>query len=186
MNAIRRIFIEHGKKDYIGEVGINQLEHALQAAYLGEQCKESPDLVVACLLHDVGHLRVFDDPSLATMGDYGVQGHENIGADWLGSIGFPKRVCSMVRNHVNCKRYGCFKTPGYYDRLSDASKQTLKYQGGSMTEQEALEFEQDPTFKESMMLRVYENGAKVPNAQTPSLEYYLKYYVEPMLESGST
>lgn len=176
-DKIYNLFDQHGKKDYIGEVGINQLEHALQAAYLAEQSGESSNLIVACLLHDVGHLRVFDDPTLETMGDYGVSGHENVGADWLKSLGFSEPIVEMVRNHVNCKRYNCYKHESYYNRLSDASKETLKYQGGPMSQEEALAFEKNPYFKDSMMLRVYENDAKVPNADTPSLKYFVDTYI---------
>ena len=44
-----------GQNQY-GKEAINQLEHALQCADLAEQAGETPQTVVASLLHDLGHL----------------------------------------------------------------------------------------------------------------------------------
>ena len=52
---IGRLFSERGGSLYGGE-GVTQLEHGLQAAFLAEEEGASDELVVASLLHDVGHL----------------------------------------------------------------------------------------------------------------------------------
>jgi len=46
-----------GQNQY-GMEAINQLEHALQCANLAEKAGETPETIVASLLHDLGHLLV--------------------------------------------------------------------------------------------------------------------------------
>ncbi|MCA9202679.1 MAG: metal-dependent phosphohydrolase, partial [Planctomycetales bacterium] len=49
------LFEQRGDSQYGGEA-VSQLEHALQAAMLAERESASAELIVAALLHDVGHL----------------------------------------------------------------------------------------------------------------------------------
>ena len=58
---------------------------------------------------------------------YGTYNHENIGADWLRNLGFSKKVCAIVRNHVKAKRYKCTINKEYYNKLSLASKATFEF-----------------------------------------------------------
>ena len=44
----------HGQSSY--DPSVSQLEHALQTAHLAQQESQLPHLVVASLLHDIGHL----------------------------------------------------------------------------------------------------------------------------------
>ena len=44
-----------GRAQY-GMEAVSQLEHALQCAFLAERANETPDTIVAALLHDLGHL----------------------------------------------------------------------------------------------------------------------------------
>ena len=56
--AVERIFgilEQNGGDQYDGEA-VSQLEHALQCAYLAEHSGAPTKLVVAALLHDIGHL----------------------------------------------------------------------------------------------------------------------------------
>jgi predicted HD phosphohydrolase len=57
----------------------------------------------------------------------GVVDHEHVGAAFLAALGFPTRIQDMVRNHISAKRYLCCAQPDYYDKLSEASKVTLRY-----------------------------------------------------------
>ena len=56
-----------------------------------------------------------------------------------------------------------YRYPHYYDELSEASKQTLEYQGGKMRPQEAEEFECDPLFNSYILLRRWDELAKETN-----------------------
>ncbi|CAE7537135.1 unnamed protein product, partial [Symbiodinium microadriaticum] len=69
--------------------------------------------------------------------------------------------------------YLCFSQPEYYDKLSDASKTTLKYQGGIMSLEEACAFESDPCHQIYVLMRQWDEQAKVPGKQVPSLESYM-------------
>ena len=57
MNAIeevRDLFERRGSEAHFGE-GVSILEHSLQTAWLAEQAGAGPHLMVAALLHDIGH-----------------------------------------------------------------------------------------------------------------------------------
>jgi len=161
--------------DYIGEA-VSQLEHALQCAKLAHDSGADDDTVLAALLHDVGHLPLGvdqDESSLSRMGHVGVHHHEQLGASWLLLMGFSDKVAQLVRGHVLAKRYLVWKCELYSARLSPASKLTLEYQGGPMSDAEAAAFEQDPLFGTILKLRSWDDKAKVVGAQVPDLDYYM-------------
>jgi predicted HD phosphohydrolase len=97
------------------------------------------------------------------MGGFGTKSHEKIGADYLRQKGFPERIARLVENHVQAKRYLTFISPDYYNKLSDASKKTLEFQGGRMNRQEADNFEKDPLFDLSIRMRHWDEKAKEIN-----------------------
>lgn len=164
-----RILIEAHDREYIGEA-VSQQEHALQAAQLAAQSGADEETVLAALFHDIGHLCAL--PGAEMMGHAGVKGHERIGAAYLRELGFSAKVAALVEAHVMVKRYLTFKDPGYYARLSDASRTTLRYQGGPMDAAEAAAFEGDPLFREKCLLRNWDEEAKVVGWQVPNVEYY--------------
>mmetsp|Transcript_10985 Transcript_10985/g.13297 ORF Transcript_10985/g.13297 Transcript_10985/m.13297 type:complete len:471 (+) Transcript_10985:302-1714(+) len=173
-NEIKKLFGQVGGLDYIGE-DVTQLEHALQAAKCAKDAGFDNDTVLGALLHDVGHLMGLVDDSMKQMdGNLGVVDHERVGASFLVTLGLPSKTCELVRRHVDAKRYLCFKKPNYYNKLSEASKGTLKQQGGPMSEEEAMKFEQDPLMDTIIKLRTWDEAAKVvnPSFQVPQLEAY--------------
>jgi predicted HD phosphohydrolase len=98
--------------------------------------------------------------------------HEKLGADYLRSKGFSESIASLVENHVQAKRYLTFRYPEYYANLSPASKKTLEFQGGIMTQDEAIAFEADPLFELHIKLRRWDEKAKLENQPLPSLDKY--------------
>lgn len=68
------------------------------------------EIVLAALLHDIGHLKGLEVTS-ERMGDCGVARHEKIGAEFLLSLGFSEKVATLVRRHVDAKRYLCRRQP---------------------------------------------------------------------------
>lgn len=94
------------------------------------------------------------------MGGFGVVSHERLGADYLRRAGFSERLARLVEYHVQAKRYLTFKDPGYYQRLSEASRRTLEYQGGVMSAAEAAAFELDPLWAVSLRMRHWDEQAK--------------------------
>jgi phosphonate degradation associated HDIG domain protein len=162
------LFRANGDSLYGGE-SVSQLEHALQTASFAEQSAATDDLIVAALLHDIGHL-LHDLPHDAP--EHGIDDvHEMLGFEWLEDR-FPESVSIPVRNHVAAKRYLCAVDASYFGRLSPASVVSLSLQGGRMSKEEQLQFETSPFFNESLQLRRWDDEAKVPGMATPSLEYY--------------
>lgn len=149
------LYERHGADDYIGEA-ITQIEHMSQAAQLAMAEGFDDEVVLAAFFHDIGHLCGGD----ASMGGYGVVSHERIGAEYLRRCGFGERMARLVQYHVEAKRYLTLRQPGYYQRLSEASRRTLEYQGGVMSEAEADAFERDPLFSVSLRMREWDERAK--------------------------
>ena len=55
VDDIFTLFAQRGSAAYFGET-ISQLEHALQTAYQADQDHAPDHVVVAALLHDIGHV----------------------------------------------------------------------------------------------------------------------------------
>jgi [1-hydroxy-2-(trimethylamino)ethyl]phosphonate dioxygenase len=168
VDTIMDLFARRGAAAYHGEA-VSQAEHALQAAYLAE-LEGAPDrLVVAALLHDVGHLLDGQDEDLA---DRGVDGrHEEAGCAWL-ALHFGPEVTEPIRLHVAAKRYLCAVSPAYLGSLSPASRLSLSLQGGTMNEAERAEFVSNPAHSDALKLRHYDDTAKVPGLDVPGLAHY--------------
>ncbi|MFN3238586.1 MAG: phytanoyl-CoA dioxygenase family protein [Pseudomonadales bacterium] len=171
---LQKLFARAATADYIGEP-VTQEQHALQAAALATRSGDE-ELILAALCHDVGHLCFPDAPAMANVG---ILEHELLGSDYLRALGFSKRVAGLVAGHVAAKRYLVATQPGYGSKLSAASQTTLDYQGGPMSKQEVIEFEQHPDFKAMLQLRAWDEQAKEPSLPTPVPEF--EAYV-PMIE----
>lgn len=155
--------------NYIGE-SVSQLEHALQCAYFAEQSGHSEDVILACLFHDIGHFASHSKQH--HMAELGVVNHEWIGAQLAYEVGFSAKVALLIGHHVNAKRYLASKKSNYYERLSEASKRTLDFQGGPMPEEEMRRFEQHPFFKEILQVRINDEKGKEVELNVPGLDYY--------------
>lgn len=167
MVDIRNILEKSKSQAYIGEK-ISQFEHAIQCADLAIKANADDELVIASFLHDIGHL-VFP-PGSSHMGEFGIEGHERLGAEYLLSLGVSPRVANLVKNHVRAKRYLVATSPKYVKQLSDASIETLRYQGGPMSAVEIKEFESDPDFRDILRLRAWDEQAKVVGYKSPNEE----------------
>ena len=150
---------------------VNQLEHALQSAALAEAQGGDANLIVAALLHDVGHMihDLGDDPARAGIDDT----HEDLAAAWLKPH-FGAAVTEPVRLHVPAKRYLCAAEPDYFGKLSEDSVRSLALQGGLMSPAEMKDFEALPHWKEAVQLRRIDDTAKDPEARTPPFTHYLR------------
>ena len=161
VKEILDLYRHFGEADYIGEP-VSQIEHMGQAALLAMKEGHKDEVVLAAFFHDIGHLLEFDDPD-RRMGQFGVIDHENLGAEYLASKGFSTEITNLIRDHVRAKRYLTFKHPAYYQSLSEASKNTLKHQGGKMDQKEAIAFEKEAWFELSIKLRRWDEAAKLKN-----------------------
>lgn len=181
-DEILDLYILYGAADYIGEP-VSQLEHMCQSAMIAEEEEADEEMVLAAFLHDIGHLFEFIQP-VASMSGVGVVDHEKLAEDYLLEKGFSSRVSKLVKSHVDAKRYLTFRYPEYFLQLSDASKETLKHQGGVMTAEEATVFEQDPLFKDYLRMRNWDDRAKIQNMPLKDIQYYKEMVVRHLIKNN--
>jgi phosphonate degradation associated HDIG domain protein len=176
--AIRdEIFVIYSNKAIrrYGLSNVNQLQHALQAAALAEQNGEPASMIVAALVHDIGHMvhDLGEDPAKDGVDDL----HEQRGAEFL-ALHFGPEVVEPVRLHVPAKRYLCAVDPAYFSKLSDDSVRSLALQGGPMNSSEVSDFERLPFANEAIRLRRLDEAAKDPKAETAPVTHFMRYVDE--------
>jgi phosphonate degradation associated HDIG domain protein len=166
--VIGDLFASEGLADYLGEP-VSQAAHMLQAAALAERADAPAPLVVAALLHDVGHF------TGAVSGHDLMAGQDNRhseqGATWLARW-FGPEVTEPVRLHVDAKRYLCAVEPGYLAKLSPASVYTLGVQGGPMAADQIAEFERQPHAQAACQVRRWDDEAKDPATRPPPFSHF--------------
>lgn len=177
---IQILFSKRGTEQY-GQEKVTQLEHALQAALLATSENAPSTLITAALLHDIGHLLVSpaQHESRSSLDDQ----HEEIARKWLMRY-FPDAVTEPIRLHVAAKRYLCAVDKTYAKMLSPTSYRSFLDQGGPFSLTEQKSFESELFFQQSLRLRRWDDGAKVPNEKTPPLEAF-RNDVETSLSSPS-
>lgn len=155
-----------------GLSAVNQRAHALQAAMLAEQAGSSPALIVASLLHDIGHMvhDLGENPAERGIDDK----HEELGHAWL-TRWFGPDVTEPVRLHVAAKRFLCASEPDYFSKLSKDSVRSLDLQGGPMSGEEMAAYRANPWSEAATALRRFDEGAKVKGLETPPLQHFLTY-----------
>lgn len=156
---ILSLFQQFGHMEY-GE-GFSVNAHSVQAGLLAQTQGLDDELILAAFLHDIGHLYPLTfEKEMEKMGEFGMQAHDHWGKELLKQHGFSERFQAVVKNHVAAKRYLCAVDPAYHAQLSLASKETLQFQGGPMSEAETKQFEADPFFEESLIIRRIDDEAK--------------------------
>jgi phosphonate degradation associated HDIG domain protein len=176
----------HGNQDYIGEP-VSQIEHMCQCAQLAEASGADDDVILAAFFHDIGHLCEFAFPEkkIEHMDNVGVVDHEKLGAAYLLSKGFSEKIAKLVQSHVAAKRYLTYHYPEYYNRLSEASKKTLEFQGGVMTPEEAMDFEDDDLFDQYIAIRRWYDLAKKKQQPPPDLSQYKQMIIEHLSQQNN-
>ncbi len=170
LEPLVEMFAGAGTAEYLGEP-VTMAQHMLQAGARAEAAGAPPHLVAAALLHDLGHVDGEVVTGLELMA--GTDNRHSHTAPMLGRW-FGPEVTEPVRLHVAAKRYLCAVEPDYHDQLSEASKYTLKVQGGVMTPEQAAEFAALPGAADAVAVRRWDEEAKDPNADTPpAFEHFL-------------
>lgn len=168
LDEVTDLFKQRGGELYFGE-SVSILEHSLQAGWLAQQSRAKSHLVVAALLHDIGHLLHGLPEDIA---QHGIDGrHEVSGEAWLRAR-FGPEVSEPVRLHVDAKRYLCSVDETYLAELSPSSVQSLKLQGGPFSAAQARKFESNPYFRDAVALRRWDDTAKLIGLMTPDLTAY--------------
>lgn len=165
---IGQLFGQAGARLYGGEA-ITQSEHALQSAWLAEQSGADDALIIACLLHDLGHLLF--DPSEQALAQSRDDLHQCRVVPYLRGL-LPDNVIEPIRLHVDAKRYLCGTEAAYRASLSDASRQSLALQGGAMDAVAAQQFISHPHAARAVALRRHDDAAKVVGWVVPPFASY--------------
>lgn len=176
VEELQAIYIAKGALRYEigGASGVTQLGHALQTAALAERSGAPDELVVAALLHDLGHL-IQSDHMVTASGEIDAQHddvHQYIALPFLRRW-FGPGVLEPIKLHVDAKRYLCAVEPGYWDRLSIGSKRSLELQGGAFSAAQASAFMQRPHAMDAVSLRRWDDRAKDAHANVPPFDYWL-------------
>lgn len=168
VDLILDLFAQRGAREYMGEA-VTMSQHMEQSAACASADGAPDNLVVAALLHDIGHF-VGDHPIEAL--ENGIDNnHETIGASYL-EPSFPPSVTEPIRLHVAAKRYLCATNNNYLNQLSAASVNSLMVQGGPMNPAEVREFETSPHHQEAIKLRLYDDDGKIAGLTIkPASEY---------------
>ena len=157
VDFILDLFSSRGAEEYMGEA-VSMAQHMEQSAACAVADGAADSLVIAALLHDLGHF-VCEHPIEAL--EQGRDNyHEQAGADYLAPY-FPPEVTEPIRLHVAAKRYLCASDDEYFGHLSDASVNSLMVQGGPMSDAEVAEFEANPYHRDAVKLRLYDDDGKV-------------------------
>jgi phosphonate degradation associated HDIG domain protein len=162
------IFERRGGEEYLGEP-VTMAEHMLQGATIAEQNGQPEEIIVAALLHDIGHFT--SEFGTFSMDDTEDRYHEDAGAEVLAPF-FPSVVTDCVRYHVAAKRYLCATRPEYFARLSAASVYSLNLQGGPMHEDEVAAFEQNPNLQQIIQVRYLDDAGKRTDMRTLPFSHF--------------
>ena len=178
MSIVDQIIFSYSnnKSLYIGEK-ITITEHMIQTAMLAEKNNCSSSLICSSLLHDYGHFILENPDDLVNKEKDGK--HEDVGYKFLKKY-FVKDVVEPIKYHVKAKRY-LARDEKYYQILSEASKISLKLQGGIMDEKEANEFKNNEFFENSIKLRKFDEGAKKVLPKIKSIKEYKNLLVSKLL-----
>ena len=169
MNIVDQIISNYltNKSLYIGEK-ITISEHMIQTAMLAEKNNSASSLVCSSLLHDYGHFILKNPDDLVDKNKDGK--HEDVGYNFLKKY-FVKDVIGPIKYHVKAKKY-LARDSKYYTLLSEASKISLKLQGGIMNDKDAKKFESNEFFKNSIKLRKFDEIAKKTGIKIKSINEY--------------
>lgn len=144
--------------------------HGIQAAMQAEEAGADAPMIVAALLHDIGH--VFSPEAPVGVQHYDDK-HEVYASMWLRNVFIPE-VSEPIFRHVPAKRYLVTTRQEYWDKLSDGSKRSLEEQGGKMSARELEDFEVTAFSQEGVQIRLWDDKAKVKGLELEPIEKYIK------------
>jgi gamma-butyrobetaine dioxygenase len=171
--GLTAVLLAHGARRY-GE-SVTQLAHALQCAALARAAGADDEVVLAALLHDIGHLGggagAVSEPGLGAAHENPSRHHGGHGARLIAPY-VPERVAWIVEHHVIAKRYLCAIEPAYAASLSPTSARSLAVQGGPLPADECAALDRERWFKDAVAVRRWDDLAKDPSATVPALDAY--------------
>ena len=168
VDKLDALFAAIAGTSYLGEP-ITIAEHMLQSAACAKRDGADDALIAAALLHDVGH---YVDPAPDNENETDLRKRHDLAAARILAPVLPAAVTEPIRLHVDAKRYLCAIEPAYYDKLSDASKHTMRLQGGVMDADQAKVFAGEAYCEDAVRLRRWDDEGKTPDVAVPGFEAY--------------
>jgi predicted HD phosphohydrolase len=147
-----------------GDEPVSALDHALQCAARARAAHAVDEVVLAALLHDVGHL--LSDAEETPFSHHGLWA-----ARFLRPF-VPPRVAWLVEHHVLAKRYLCTVDRTYAESLSLGSTRSWIRQGGALDRETRQALEGQPWLADALAVRRWDEEAKEPGAIVPALPAY--------------
>jgi predicted HD phosphohydrolase len=146
------------------DLAVTALDHALQCAARARVARACEEVVLASLLHDVGHL--ISDAEESHLTHHGLWG-----ARFLRPF-VTAKVAWLVEHHVTAKRYLCTVDPLYAERLSLGSQRSWIRQGAALDPETWRAMEGQPWLADVLAMRCWDDAATVPGAPVPPLRAY--------------
>ncbi|HUM14770.1 MAG TPA: HD domain-containing protein [Candidatus Nitrosotalea sp.] len=147
-----------------GDEAVSVLDHALQCAARARAFRATDEVVLAALLHDVGHLVSDAEESPVT--------HHGLWAARFLRPFVPAKVAWLVEYHVMAKRYLCTVDRTYAESLSLGSLRSWIRQGGTLDQESRRELERQAWLPDVLAMRRWDEAAKEPRARVPGLPVY--------------
>lgn len=165
------LFTRKGQQPYDGEP-VTHLQHALQTALLAEEAHADCELIVACLLHDLGHMLPASTAPRSENRPEDV--HQYRILPILRPL-FGPGVLDPIKLHVDARRYLCATEAGYYTSLSANALLSLEQEGGVFNAEQVDHFIRQPHAAQAVALRRWDDKAKRADWVTPDLDWFAKY-----------
>ena len=172
IDTLAEIFATTGFEVFEGDRTVTQTSHALQTAMIAEAEGAAAAMITAALLHDIGRIINPKDRAITDAG--GDAKHEIVARNYLEPW-FGPAVTMPIRWHVAAKRYLIATAEDYASKVSGGSVRSLKGQGGAFTAAEAGAFIRQPYAREGVLLRRWDDRAKLPDAETPGFTHFEPY-----------
>ncbi len=175
MDAIEKladIYTTTGLEVFEGDRTVTQTSHALQTAMIAEAEGANAAMIAAALLHDIGRIVNPKDRAITDSG--GDAKHEIVAQKYLEPW-FGPEVTMPIKWHVAAKRYLIATAEDYASKVSGGSVRSLKGQGGAFTAAEAETFIREPFAREGVLLRRWDDRAKLPDAETPEFAHFVPF-----------
>ena len=156
ISELEALFSRWGTNKYDEQV--SQIEHAVQCADYARIDNADDELIVATLLHDIGHLLELENQA-GKVNLAKNDAHESTGASFLAQH-FTSAVTAPIALHVEAKRFLCTTEATYFDTLSPASVRSLEIQGAKMSDSEVERFSRHPARERAVALRRWDELGK--------------------------
>jgi predicted HD phosphohydrolase len=151
---IINLYLKKGEQKNDEFPHISILEHGLKTAELASQKGYTNDIIIACLLLDIKYLIKEDIDK------------------YLIRMGINNYIRLIINNTIQTKRYIVTINNEFRKNINCSSLLNLKYQGGLMDWNEAIDFEKDINYKTYINVYNLYNESVNSDVKLHDISYY--------------